>query len=91
MRALAAVVGERDVVAPPAWPYRYYAALHDLPIRFADPESGDVDNVYLLVLDGDEVSGAVERYGLRDRFGEPRPFGVFPDLRVFVVSRQRGG
>ena len=91
MRALAAVVGERDVVAPPAWPYRYYAALHDLPIRFADPESGDFDNVYLLVLDGDEVSGAVERYGLRDRFGEPRPFGVFPDLRVFVVSRQRGG
>ena len=100
MRALAAVVGERDVVAPPAWPYRYYAALHDLPIRFAAPESGDaesgdigagdVDNVYLLVLDGDEVSGAVERYGLRDRFGEPRPFGVFPDIRVFVVGRQRG-
>ena len=94
MRALAAVVGERDAVVPPAWPYRYYAALHDLPIRFADPEpgapeSGEVDNVYLLLLDGDEVSDAVERYGLRAGFGEPRPFGVFPDLRVFVVGRQR--
>lgn len=89
MRAIAAVVGERDAVVPPAWPYRYYVALHDLPIRFGDAgaEFGEVDDVYLLVLDGDEVSATVERYGLRDGFGEPRPFGVFPDLRVFVVGR----
>ena len=102
MLALAEVVGERDTVlsAAPAWPYRYYAALHDLPIRFADARyggrPGDVivdkaaaDDVYVLILNGDDVPGALAEYGLVDGFGEPRPFGVFQDIRVVVVANQR--
>ena len=102
--ALAEVVGERDTVlsAAPAWPYRYYAALHDLPVRFADARyggrPGDVvvdkaaaDNVYVLILDGDDVPATLAEYGLRAGFGAPRPFGVFGDIRVVVVPRIAGG
>lgn len=102
MLALAEVVGERDTVlsAAPSWPYRYYVALHDLPIRFADARyggrPGDVvvdkaaaDDVYVLILNGDDVPGVLAERGLLDGFGEPRPFGVFRDIRVVVVANQR--
>lgn len=102
MLALAEVVGERDTVlsAAPAWPYRYYVALHSLPVRFADARYGgrpeDVvtdktaaDHVYVLIPDGDDVPGALAEYGLLEGFGEPRPFGVFGDIRVVVVANER--
>lgn len=102
MLALAEVVGERDTVlsAAPSWPYRYYVALHDLPIRFADAKYGGrpggvivdkaaADDVYVLILNGDDVPGALAEHGLVDGFGEPRPFGVFRDIRVVVVANQR--
>ena len=102
MLALAEVVGERDTVlsAAPAWPYRYYVALHGLPIRFADARYGGrpedlvtdkaaADHVYVLILNGDDVPGALAEYGLLEGFGEPRAFGVFGDIRVVVVANER--
>ena len=102
MLALAEVMGERDTVlsAAPAWPYRYYVALHGLPIRFADARYGGrpedavtdkaaADRVYVLIPDGDDVPGALAEYGLLEGFGEPRPFGVFGDIRVVVVPNER--
>ena len=90
VRVLATVMGGRDTAVPSMPQLEYYAELHGLPVRFRDAlePSDDVDNVYVLVRSHREtLREVIERRGLDRGFGEPRPFGVFSDLQVFVLRK----
>ena len=91
VRVLATVMGGRDTAVPGFPQLEYYAELHGLPVRFRDAleHSDDVDNVYLLVRSHREtLREVIERRGFDRGFGEPRLFGVFPDLQVFVLRKE---
>ena len=91
VRVLATVMGGRDTAVPGFPQLEYYAELHGLPVRFRNALelSDDVDNVYLLVRSHREtLREVIERRGFDRGFGEPRLFGVFPDLQVFVLRKE---
>ena len=89
VRVLATVMGGRDRAVPSFPQLDYYAKLHGLPFRDALEPSGDVDNFYVLVRSHREtLREVIERRGFDRGFGEPRLFGVFPDLQVFVFPNE---
>ena len=96
METLARTVGPRDRVGPQFPQLRYYVRLHDLPIRFVDYDLNldGVDRLYVAVRPHVEtVDETLDRRlgrttGALDAFGEPELVAVFPELRIFVVSRR---
>ena len=83
----------RGVSVLPAFPHmRYYSRLHDLGLRFRGVSEGH-DTVYWLVREPREaLRESIERNGfadvLREEFEEPRLFGAFSDLKIFVLHRK---
>ena len=97
--ALAAETGDR--VAPPFPHFRYYARLHDLPVRFLSgtpfgpDELEGVDRIYVMVREhretlSEQLDQRLDRQtGALDAFDEPELFQEFPDLQVFVMHRRQ--